>query len=312
MNARTSAKIIAHSKAPNGEELITMEVEFHRFILPEVNTHRVLTRNYQSSRAVPIVKMLEQVNDDPAMPVFWGQNKPGMIADDELPDYKKETCKLIWREAAKNAVTSAKLLEAQGCHKQITNRLLEPFVWTKGVITATLEHFKSFFKLRSHFAAQPEIQCLSHRMEEAIKWSEPHELKNGEYHLPYVSVIKIIETGEIIYLSGDEVLTLEQAIKVSVSCCAQVSYRNLDTSVEKAERIYDMLNLPVEGKYPNDPPHFSPAEHVAKCIWEDGMGLRGVVNSYYRAGNFRSQAFFQYRKALERGDEKEFLNGIKS
>lgn len=308
MSARTSAKIIAHSKASNGEELITMEVEFHRFILPEVNTHRVLSRSYQSSRAVPIVKMLEQVNDDPAMPVFWGQNKPGMVADDELPGYKKETCKMIWREAAKNAVASAKLLEAQGCHKQITNRLLEPFIWTKGVITATLAHFQSFFALRSHFAAQPEIQCLSEKMEEAIRNSKPTLLGSGEYHLPYIKKCKCEIDGPY-YMSGDRHVSLEEAIKISISCCAQVSYRNLDTSLEKAIKIYDMLNLPEDGVYPDDPPHFSPAEHVARnVILDDEWGRSLFDFSPVPCGNFKSKAFWQYRKALEVGSEKDFLS----
>ena len=46
-----SAKIIADSEF-DGVRLVTFEVEFHRFILPEINTHRVFSRKLskQSSR----------------------------------------------------------------------------------------------------------------------------------------------------------------------------------------------------------------------------------------------------------------------
>ena len=51
------------------------------------------------------------------------------------------------------------------------------------------------------------------------------------------------------------------AIKISASCCAQVSYRTLDTSIEKAIKIYNRL---VESK----PMHASPFEHQARPIYD--------------------------------------------
>ena len=49
----------------------------------------------------------------------------------------------------------------------------------------------------------------------------------------------------------------ENALKVSASCCAQVSYRKNDTSLEKAKSIFDRL-------VGMSPLHASPFEHVAQ------------------------------------------------
>ena len=282
-----SAKIIAHSEAPNGEQLITMEIELHRFILPEFNTHRTFSRNFQSSRAVPIEKMIEQVRNNPAYPAHWGKNQAGMVAENELSDSLKEEAFDFWSDAAESAAGFANVLRFTGCHKQVVNRLLEPFMKTKGVVTATRDAYEAFFKLRCHSDAQPAIKLLSDRMREALNNSVPKKLKYGEYHLPYVDNLDNSTIGD--------------AVKISSSCTAQVSYRRLDDSLEKALKVYDMLNLPCNGVYPEDPPHFSPTEHIARIslIWEDEKNAM--------SGNFNSRVFWQYRKALEIGDEQEFL-----
>lgn len=289
-----SAKIIAHSEAPNGEELITMELEFHRFILSELNTHRSFSRNAQSSRAVPIEKMIEQVRTDPAMPVHWGKNQAGMVAEKELDATSKDEAVLYWISTAQTAASYATLMKDSGCHKQIVNRLLEPFMKTKGVVTATRTAYEAFFKLRCHKDAQPEIKLLAERMRDALDNSVPKLLDYGDYHLPYVDV------------DINEMLT-EEAVKISCSCAAQVSYRRLDDSLDKALKIYDMLNLPVDGVYPEDPPHFSPTEHIAKVVDAEMMYNVGLCDINTISGNFNTNVFWQYRKALEIGMEQEFL-----
>lgn len=305
-----SATVVAHSKAPSGEELITMEIELHRFILPEFNTHRCFSRNFQSSRAVPVEKMIEQVRDYPAFPVHMGKNQRGMVAEKELSGKDKHDAEHEWLLAAKNAANTAEAMNKQGVHKQVVNRVLEPFMKTKGIVTATKEGFESFFKLRSHKDAQPEIKELSDRMREAIDNSTPMEINYGEYHLPYVNWSR---DSKGIYFTGDsyKIKTVEEAIKVSSSCCAQVSYRVLDDSLEKAIKIYDMLNLPEKGVYSEDPPHFSPTEHVAKVVdnsftelQSDGKSSLGLDQS----GNFNSVEFIQYRKCLELGNEEYFIS----
>ena len=299
------AKIIADSSF-EGERLTTFEVEFHRFILPELNTHRVFSRNYQSSRAVPVKSLIEQVRDNPAIPVHWGKNQPGMVADKELSGLDLDSAMSRWNGAAEDAAYHADLLNKDGAHKQIVNRLLEPFMWTRGVITATEDGFNSFFKLRCHPAAQPEIQALAYLMKDAFDASTPIELKPGEWHLPYIEW-NVDCDGQ--YFTGDDITTLEEAIKVSTSCVAQVSYRKLDDSVEKARKIYDMLNLPAKGLFSKNPPHFSPAEHCAMALADD-IAIDMFSDGYSESdigGNFQSAGFYQYRKMLERGFENHFI-----
>lgn len=288
-----SAKVIAHSKAPNGEELITLEIELHRFVLPEFNTHRSLSRNFQSSRAVPIKKMIEQVRNNPATPVHWGKNQRGMVAEQKLNEEAIKLAEDSWFTAAYNATVEAERLDNIGAHKETVNRLLEPFMWTKGVVTATREAFEAFFALRCHKDAQPEIQALAFRMRDAIENSVPDLLQYGQYHLPYVP--KYDEDGNPSYYDDPT-----DAIKVSVSCCAQVSYRALDDSLDKAKKIFDMLNFPENGVYKDEPAHFSPAEHVAKVV--------NQTTTDKPSGNFHSRTFWQYRKALEIGKEFEFIS----
>lgn len=275
------AKVVADSKFRD-TRLITLEIELHRFILPEANTHKALSRNYQSSRAIPILRQLEQIANDPAMPVYYGKDQAGMIAGEELEGRDLELAKMIILSMRDACLNGVKQLHKLGLHKQVSNRYVEPWMWTKGVITATYEDFKAVFKLRRHFAAQPEIKAIFDAIYDAVEASKPVELEKGQWHLPYCT---------------DDNIKLIHAIQISASCVAQVSYRKLDDSLEKATKVYDMLNLPVDGVYPDDPPHFSPTEHIAKA------GDCDIEMS----GNFHSTDFIQYRKVLEKGLEKEYI-----
>lgn len=207
-----------------------------------------------------------------------------LVDDDPVEDF--------WRICANKTANSAMELQKAGYHKQIVNRLLEPFMWTKGVITATLAGWESFFALRIHPDAQPEIMELAKEIKDAIDKSSYEDLSEGEWHLPYVNSIKDYDS-------------LEDAIKVSTSCCAQVSYRMLDDSLDKAKKIYELLNLPEKGLYKEDPAHFSPCEHVAMATSEyyntEELGL--LFNETGCSGNFQTCDYFQYRKALEVGVE---------
>ena len=286
-----SAKVLADSTY--GEtRLITLEVEFHRFILSENNTHKAQSRNIQSSRAIPILRQLEQISNNPAMPVEWRKNKSGMVAGEEMSEEEVEKAKkvILWMRDC--CVMGVKELHEIGLAKQWANRYVEPWMFTKGVVTATYKDWQAMFKLRCHYAAQPEIRELFKQIRDAIEGSSTQTLKEGEMHLPY------IEHGEFpmsLYLS--EADRLRDMIKVSASCVAQVSYRRLNKSSEKADVVYEMLNLPEDGVYPEDPPHFSPTEHIAMAKDNDGS----------LSGNFHSKDFVQYRKLLEKGIEKDYI-----
>lgn len=275
------AKVVADSIAA-GSRLITLEIELHRMILPEFNTHRVFSRNFQSSRAIPMARQRELVEADPAMPVYWGENQSGMVANNELSVEGQLKAKKMWRIALKDALYIHKTMEKLGVHKQIANRLLEPFMYTRGVVTATERSFNSFFKLRCAYDAQPEIKAIADAMKKAISRSEPAKLSRGDWHLPYVDI--------------NDYDSLTDAINVSVAACAQVSYRKLDLTVEKANKIVGMLNLDGSGGNP----HASPCEHQAfvdpgtYTEWSDAWEN---INAIGISGNFE-YPWHQYRKTL--------------
>jgi hypothetical protein len=276
------AKVVQHSSYVNGDgdasEIITFELEYPRFIHSEVMTHRVFSRNAASSRAIPIDKMIDQVLKAPAMPVNWGINQAGMQAGSEHRNTM--ACIKAWCMAARSAVESARLLQGMGLHKQIVNRVLEPFQMMKTIITST--EWDNFYELRLHADTQPEFRHLAMLMKDAHSSSTPFMLNSGEWHVPYVDRYRCPEYEDLAYMLFDEDctdLTLAQALKVSSSCCAQVSYRVLDDTLEKAEKIYDRL---VNSK----PIHASPFEHQA---------------SPERANHFNGNlvGWVQYRKLLE-------------
>lgn len=247
-----TARIIAHSKsAITGREIVTFELEYPRFIHSELMTHRVFSRNAASSRAIPVQKIIDMVAADPAMPVHWGANKPGMQADAELTGFDLEQAQKYWKLASEFAVECADGMRIAGAHKQIVNRILEPFQWMKTVVTAT--SFDNFFWLRKHPDAQPEIKRLAEEMWEALQASEPVVLEVGDWHVPYFG-----GNGVGYWLSGCGI-PLTDALAISASCCAQVSYRTLDASLEKAQDIYARL---VE----SEPVHASPFEHQATPV----------------------------------------------
>jgi len=291
-----TAKVIQDSYCTkSNKRLTTLELEYPRFIHGELMTHRVFSRNAASSRAIPIEKMIEQVTNNPAMPVHWGANKAGMQADEEIShvicgvEKGVERAKFEWDVAARSAVNSAIRLNKLGLHKQIVNRVLEPFQMMKTIVSAT--EFDNFFSLRCHKDAQPEIRVLANEMKSTMETSVDEgniiPISPGFWHVPYVDRVYVPhEFGGVMeyYLAGTGTqLTFEEALKVSSSCCAQVSYRVLDDSLTKANNIYDKL---VNSK----PVHASPFEHQAT------PDFYGVHKS-----NFKGWA--QHRSIIEGGQQ---------
>lgn len=244
--SQISAVIVADSIS-QGKRITTFELNYPRFIHSELMTHRVFSRNAMSSRAVPIGKMIEQVIQDPAMPIHWGENQSGMQAKKELEGENLSWAKVYWVGAAEAVAEHAEWLNNIGLHKQVVNRILEPFQTMKTVLTST--EFENFYWLRNHEDAQPEIKKLAEEMLKAQEQSKPIPLLPGEWHLPYYG-----EHGALFGSFSDE--ELENAKAISASCCAQVSYRKLDDSLEKALNVYKRL---VE----SEPVHASPFEHQA-------------------------------------------------
>lgn len=303
-----SAKIIAHSESSvDGKEIITYELEYHRYIHSELMTHRLFSRNAASSRAIPVKKMLKMVNEEPMMPIHWGANQRGMQAEEECteevfisPDNLSR--EEAWRTAAEAAAIIASGMDKAGYHKQIVNRLLEPFQRMKTIVTAT--EFDNFFWLRRDEHAQPEIRELADCMWEAYTKSEPEVLDPTEWHVPYVKTKSLLEEGVASrYYVLDEIgrqvpLSIEEALKLSASCCAQVSYRVLDDSSDKAEGIHKKL---LSGSRV----HASPFEHQATpipfSIYRGSPWPSGVThldkNMNFWSGNLKG--WVQYRQTLD-------------
>lgn len=292
------AKVIADSIA-NGVRLTTIQIKAHRFILPEINTHRSFSRSFSSSRAIPVAKMIEQVKTDPAMPVYWGKNRPGMQAVEELTGEHLNYAKSEWLYAAVSTAGMADDMAKLGVHKQIVNRLLEPFLWVNGVITAT--EWDNFFKLRDHHAAQPEIRELARAMKNAMDESTPLELSYGEWHLPYVDW-DFVQFTDISY---------ETLAKISAARCARVSYNKHDgtsPSIDDDLELYSQLaTRPHTDKrgihYGEDEPvHLSPLEHQATPmryldgVWSDRRQTAKDGYGQFWSGNFKG--WLQYRQMV--------------
>jgi thymidylate synthase ThyX len=276
------AKVIEDSISEEGKRITTLQVKFHRFILPEFNTHRVFSRNFSSSRAIPTKTLLKQIVEEPAMPIHWGKNEPGMQAHEELDALTKRSAKAVWIDAAKDAALRASLLSSMGVHKQIVNRTIEAYLWAHGVVTST--EWDNWFSLRAHEDAQPEIHELAIRMREAMESSIPVLLEPGQWHLPYISE------------EERSVLSLESLRKISAARCCRVSYLKHDGTIPNIEEdlaLFERLAGAV-------PLHASPLEHQAtpdSLYTLQNWDHEGWDN-YGLHGNF--VGWIQHRKVWER------------
>lgn len=245
------AKVICDSITPNGCRLTTMEWTYPRMIHSEIMTHRKLSRNSASSRAIPLNKMIQRVNENPVFPLHWGKNQKGMQAAEELAPEQKLKAAQEWMWARDHAIESALDLDEMGIHKQIGNRLLEPWMWITVIVSAT--NFENLFGLRCHPDAEPHFQNLAYKVRTAYDASEAKEVKWGNWHLPY-----FWNNGGT---EDDANLRYPDAPKISAGRCARVSYLTQDGRRDPAEdiRLYEQL----AGSFPL---HASPLEHPAQAL----------------------------------------------
>ena len=155
---KISATIVADSLSPQGDRLTSVLVTFPRIILSEINTHRMLSKNTSSSRAIPFKKMVEAVQNNPFIPIAWQKHHSGMQGNEywdvtikgKIGELDHTNIPAKWLRARNTAVTMAEVLYygPQGVTKQLCNRLLEPFMWTTMLITGSKGGWNNFFKLR--------------------------------------------------------------------------------------------------------------------------------------------------------------------
>ena len=244
------AKILADSLHPvttaTGSRLTTMELTYPRCIHSEFMTHRMFSRNAASSRAIPVKTMIERVAKDPFIPLVWGTNKPGMQAGVEHTG--PEVCDAQWRVGLRHALSAAERMNRLGLHKQIINRVLEPYAWITVIVTGVDHAWENFFGLRCHPDAEPHIQHIAYMARRLYDANTPEMIHiatvTGAYHLPL--------TG----FEGDDDLDDNQLIMASVARCARVSYLTHDDKRDVGAdlSLHDRL---VEAG------HWSPFEHVA-------------------------------------------------
>ncbi len=272
-----TAKVVEDSVASaHGVRLVTLQLRYPRFIHAEFMTHRVFSRNASSSRAIPVTKVIEQVMNEPAMPTHWGLNQPGMQAAGEATEMIRRSAIDVWLDAAYNAAMSAEKLRGLGLHKQVANRLLEPFQFMQVVVTST--HWDNFFALREHSAAEPHMQDLARAIKAAMAASTPVKRPNDRlhadaWHLPYITPE---ERGRFGWQPYD-------LAKFSAARCARVSYLNHDGTTPDVQKDLELF----ERLAGSTPKHASPLEHQAYPLATGSSGSR----------NFRG--WRQFRQAVE-------------
>ena len=275
-----SARVVLDSITEAGDRLTTMEVTFPRYVLAEFNTHRMFSRNSASSRAIPVAKQLQRIKEDPFVPFHWGKNQSGMQADEELNPRDQKRARRVWLLACWSTMMLVRMLLKLNVHKQVANRLLEPFMWHTVIVTAT--EWSNFFALRRHPDADPAIRKIADMMYDVMQASTPQLIRKGEWHLP------LIQEDEREWAREN----IELAKKVSTGRCARTSYlthtgtRDFDKDIELYERLV------THG-------HMSPPEHVATPYFEESSPNDFGEPSGYESlwsGNFRG--WKQLRKTL--------------
>lgn len=250
-----SAEIVADSMNMGGERITTFVLVFPRIILAEFNTHRMFSRNSASSRAIPFSKMVDSVMEYPFVPVAWQKSHKGMQGQDYHNEEDSKWLSFRWLTARDNAVEQAKALDALNVSKQMVNRLIEPFMWHKVICTSTSDGLDNFFELRSNEAAEIHIQELALKMQEALLFSMPKALEDGQWHMPFGN-----------------------SFADSVASCARVSYTTVgdhrEWTEEENEALYKKL---YQSK------HFSPFEHCAMAAPDNKSyyNLKGWMSLRY-------------------------------
>lgn len=273
-----SAKIILRTRytPENGYAkpvvITTMQLRYPRFIHSEFMTHRAFSRNASSSRAIPVRRMIEDVLNDPAMPVEWHYNEPGMQGRSVMSEDDRSKAHEAWISAMFDAVGAAKQMDTVNPHKQIVNRMLEPFGHISVVVTAT--EWQNFFDLRCHPDADPTMRALADAMQS--EFNKPHPISWARWHLPYLT------NEEKDAVSANEG-TAPKFKLISAARCARVSYLNHDGTDPDEIKDMKLANQLLKSK------HMSPFEHQAYADPD--------AETPYLWGNFKRWA--QFRKELE-------------
>jgi thymidylate synthase ThyX len=237
----TSAKIIADTCLIRDARITTFEITFPRYLLAELNTHKVLAKSCASSRAIPVKKRIEMVEQNPFVPNIFGLNRPGMQSLEDLEGEAIVAAADEWKASIADAIKHARNLDNLNVHKQQANRILEPYTYVTDVVTGT--EWSNFFWLRNSPFADPEFENLASLMHDLYEKNEPRQ---SSLHLPYCDNI-----------SGD---TVENLFLISGARCARTSYTTFEGKLSTAE---EDIALCKDKLIPSG--HLSPFEHAASA-----------------------------------------------
>jgi hypothetical protein len=275
MTTISARVVLASMNEQTGDILRTFVLRYPRFIHSEFMTHRVFSRNAASSRAIPIRKLISDVINDPVHPLYWYKNKPGMQGTEPMDRFEAEQARIQWDGAKGEAIRFAGAMANTGAHKQIVNRILEPFAHITTVVSAT--EWSNFYELRDHKDAEPHLRDLAREMQKAVQSTPIKLLKPGGWHLPFVTEPMQIQPDKL-------------DIEMSVACCASTSYKTVDgfdMDRAKARAICQKLMTV--------PMHASPLEHVAQAdSLHNGNYLKPTSHRNYKG-------FIQLRAMIELG-----------
>jgi len=284
---KNKVNITAHSLSPQGDELITVLATFPRIILAEINTHRMLSKNTSSSRAIPFKKMVEAVQENPFIPIAWQKEHTGMQGYEYFQEGEYEAKERAWLRARDKAIEEAQQLDSLKVTKQLCNRLLEPFMWTTMLITGSREGWNNFFNLRcpqykihqgtykskkealkyglsngelknwsdldwlqnNEGHAEIHIMDLAEKIYDAVNESTPKQLKADQWHIPMISDLESLK------------LSTDDQIKLSVGRAANTSYTVVgdgkELTLEQAIKIHNKCK---------ELNHSSVFEHCARAM----------------------------------------------
>lgn len=267
MSYTLSAKLLLYSESEiTHKKIATFVITIPKFLQAQINSHRALSRNSGSSRAIPAKIIRKRVMEHPFIPVEFGHNQPGMRGGKEVSGIRLVLAKRIWLWARFIPCFFHYVGEKLNIHKEVLNRLIEPWMFTQVVLTGT--EWNNFIKLRSENAAQPEIQIIAKEIAAHLKNEKAQILKADQWHLPFVS--------------SEELATYELEIthKISAARCARVSYKLYDGSTSNIKSDVALCDRLIKMG------HWSPFEHIAMA-----------TETLDRSGNFIG--WKQYRKGFD-------------
>lgn len=281
-----NVRIIKDSTNPVGNRLTTFELTYPRFIHAETLTHREFSRNSSSSRAIPTKRLMDKIKDTPALPVWWGRNQKGMQAEKELDPEEIREAKQIWLDARDYCLEAADRLHELGLHKQIANRLIEPWMFITVLVSST--NYANWYALRDTWEdgkppgpAQPEIAWIARAMRRLQELHKPHPMTPGQWHLP---LVELEDESSELYVPPEDLATVcEDPVvglkKIATARCARVSYLTHE-GIRDFKRDLELHDHLISSG------HWSPTEHVAQAL-----------DSAVQSGNF--VGWKQYRKEFD-------------